>query len=107
MGRVRFQSLDETRESGGTQAGALTASVAARREKSPSAAAMSAETSRQVTAALDELDDEFRLVVILRDVEDMNYADISRVTGLALGTVKSRLHRARCMLREKLAGLME
>ena len=80
--------------------------MAARREADPATAAMSAETARRVLAALEEIDDELRLVVVLRDVEDMNYDDISQVTGMALGTVKSRLHRARCMLREKLADLI-
>jgi RNA polymerase sigma-70 factor (ECF subfamily) len=91
----------------GTQAEALTASMAARRELSPPAAAMAAESKRLVADALEELDEEFRLVVVLRDIEGMNYAEISEVTALPVGTVKSRLHRARMMLREKLAGLID
>ena len=105
-GRVRFQSLAGPEQFEGTQADRLTAAVAARREADPATAAMSAEAARRVLAALEEIDDELRLVVVLRDVEDMNYDEISQVTGMALGTVKSRLHRARCMLREKLADLI-
>ena len=48
-----------------------------------------------------ELDDDFREVLILRDVEDLSYEEIMEITGLAEGTVKSRLHRARAMLKSK------
>jgi len=68
---------------------------------------MSAEAADRVTQALDELDDEFRLVVILRDIEDMDYTEVAEVVGVPVGTVKSRLHRARCMLREKLHDLVD
>ena len=37
---------------------------------------------------------------MLRDVEEMSYEEIEAITGLAAGTVKSRIHRARAMLRE-------
>ena len=107
VGRVRFQSLSGTDEFDGTQADHLTAAVAAKRQVNPAAAAMTAETRTRVLEALEELDDEFRLVVLLRDVEEMDYDQISQVTGLPLGTVKSRLHRARCLLRQSLASLME
>ena len=107
VGRIRFQSLTGPDEFEGAQAERLTAAVAAKRQRGPQAAAMSSETSRRVAEALEELDDEFRLVVILRDVEEMDYAGIAQVTGLPVGTVKSRLHRGRCMLKEKLAALME
>ena len=36
----------------------------------------------------------------MRDVEELSYEEIEQITGLALGTVKSRIHRARAMLRE-------
>ena len=68
---------------------------------------MSAETADIVAAALDELEDEFRLVVVLRDIEGMDYARIGEVLELPVGTVKSRLHRARCLLRNKLTCLVE
>jgi len=107
VGRVRFQSLSGPDEMEGTQADHLTAAVAAGRQAGPLAAAMAAETRRRVLDALEELDDDFRLVVLLRDVEEMDYDQIAQVTGLPLGTVKSRLHRARCLLKQSLADLME
>lgn len=56
-----------------------------------------------VRRAIDELDEDQRVLVVLRDIEGMSYEDIMEVTELAEGTVKSRLHRAR----EKLAGILE
>ena len=46
---------------------------------------------------------EFREVLILREIEEMSYRDIAAVTGAPIGTVMSRLARARMMLREKWA----
>ena len=105
-GRIRFHTLDPSDSDGESQAGVLTAQMAARREKSPAAAVASAETQLMVTAALEELDDEMRLVVLLRDGEDMEYAEIADVLNTPVGTVKSRLHRARNELREKLKDLV-
>jgi len=105
-GRVRFQSMTDPDDGGSTQADRLTAALAERRQAGPERTAMAAETARAVSAAIDELDDEYRLVVILRDMEGMNYAEVAEVTGVASGTVKSRLHRARLILREKLADLV-
>ncbi len=105
-GRVRFQSLSGDAEYGSTQADVLTASVARRRNAAPEAEAMASETRHRVLEALEGLDDDFRLVVVLCDVEDMNYARAAEVLGVPVGTVKSRLHRARCILRQKLADLV-
>lgn len=46
------------------------------------------------------LDEEHRLVVVLRDVEDLSYEEICAITNLPVGTVKSRLHRARLALKK-------
>jgi len=43
------------------------------------------------------------MLIVLRDVEDLSYQEISSITGLAEGTVKSRLHRARMSLKDYLA----
>lgn len=48
---------------------------------------------------LAALDDEFRVLIVLRDIQGMTYEDIRKITGLAEGTVKSRLHRARAALK--------
>ena len=105
-GRVKFTSLSPDPRLGEGQADALTAEVAGRREPDPAEVVMQADVHRRVMEALEALDDEFRVVVVLRDIEDMDYQQIAGVLALPVGTVKSRLHRARCMLREKLADLI-
>lgn len=52
-----------------------------------------------VHACIAELDPDFRAALILRDVEDLSYEEIAEITGLPDGTVKSRIHRARAMLK--------
>ena len=106
-GRIKFHSLTRSDEYDGGQADELTAEISRRRTAGPVEAAAAAETSQLIATALEELDDEFRVVVVLRDIEDMDYAQIGRVLDLPVGTVKSRLHRARCMLRNRLTPVLE
>jgi RNA polymerase sigma-70 factor (ECF subfamily) len=54
-----------------------------------------------VRLCIDELEPDFREALILRDVENLSYEEIAEITGLADGTVKSRIHRARSMLKQK------
>lgn len=61
-----------------------------------------AEMEQVLQRAIAELDDDQRILVILRDVEDLSYEEICAITELPDGTVKSRLHRARMALRKKL-----
>jgi RNA polymerase sigma-70 factor, ECF subfamily len=56
-----------------------------------------------VQQAISTLDEDHKLLVILRDMQELSYEEICEVTGLNEGTVKSRLHRARMALKEKLA----
>ena len=55
--------------------------------------------------AIEDLPQDARTVVILRDVEGLSYEEIARITGYNLGTVKSRLARSRQQLREMLKGV--
>jgi RNA polymerase sigma-70 factor, ECF subfamily len=57
---------------------------------------------RLLQEAIGNLDDDHRIVVVLRDIEDLSIEEICDITGLPDGTVKSRLHRARLALRKKL-----
>ncbi len=52
-----------------------------------------------VELSISEMDPDFREILVLRDIEDLSYEELSEITGLADGTVKSRLHRARAMLK--------
>jgi len=55
-----------------------------------------------VKEAVDSLPDEFRIVVLLADLEDFSYKEIADIAGCPLGTVMSRLYRGRRLLRKKL-----
>ena len=55
-----------------------------------------------VTRAIDELPDEFREALVLSDVEGLPYAEIARITEVPVGTVKSRIFRARQALQKRL-----
>lgn len=59
-----------------------------------------------VKEALAQVDPDFRELVVLRDVEDLTYEQIAEVTGLARGTVKSRIHRGRQQLRQRVEQVM-
>jgi RNA polymerase sigma-70 factor (ECF subfamily) len=61
-----------------------------------------AEMDRIMQRAIEALPEEHRLLVILRDVEEMSYEEIAEITTLPEGTIKSRLHRARMAIKEEL-----
>jgi len=83
----------------GTQAERLVERAATADDKGPEKAASDVELQKAIAHALQALDDEHRAVVVLRDIEDFNYAEISEILEIPPGTVKSRLHRARMALR--------
>jgi len=56
-----------------------------------------------IQAALEELPPDFRAAVVLCDLEGLSYDEVAEALGVKLGTVRSRIHRGRTMLREKLA----
>jgi RNA polymerase sigma factor (sigma-70 family) len=55
-----------------------------------------------VVRAMESLNEEFRTIIILSDLEEMTYEEISEILEIPLGTVRSRLHRARKAMQEKL-----
>ena len=68
---------------------------------------MLAERTRALSAALATITDDQRTAIVLFDVEGYDYAEIAEMTGVSLGTVKSRIHRGRLALRDLLEGRME
>jgi RNA polymerase sigma-70 factor (ECF subfamily) len=64
------------------------------------------EARETVAAALDQLEPEAREVVVLRDIEGLTAAEVAQVTGTSVAAVKSRLHRARAALRERLLAVV-
>jgi len=89
--------LDETSQ----QANGAIANVSPRTPQ-PDRALEGVQMEAILQKAIEGLDDEHRIVVVLRDVEDLSIEEICEITGLPDGTVKSRLHRARLALRKKL-----
>jgi RNA polymerase sigma-70 factor (ECF subfamily) len=61
-----------------------------------------AEMEALTQTAIAALDEEHRLLIVLRDVEELSYLEIGEITGLAEGTIKSRLHRARMAIKDHL-----
>jgi len=59
-------------------------------------------TGQRVDAAIEALPPAFREVIVLRELEDLSYEDIARIAGIPIGTVMSRLSRARALLRAAL-----
>ena len=66
---------------------------------------MTKETVSQVQLALSRLDEERRNIIVLRDLQGVDYAEIASMLNIPVGTVRSRLHRARIELREILNAL--
>ena len=76
-------------------------------EVDPERIAVDAERSRALAVALRRITDDQRTAIVLYDVEGYDYAEIAEMTGVSLGTVKSRIHRGRLALRDVLADRME
>lgn len=72
------------------------------KSENPEDAVMARERERALTAALKELPDIFREVIVLCDIEGMSYDEISQSLAVNIGTVKSRIARGREELRRKL-----
>jgi RNA polymerase sigma-70 factor (ECF subfamily) len=64
------------------------------------------ERLERLQVAVDSLPPNYRLPFLLKEVEDLSYEEICQVLQISMGTVKSRIHRAKMLLREKLAGIL-
>jgi len=70
--------------------------------RDPESQALRPLVEAEISRALDELPEEFRVAVVLSDVEDLSYKEIAEVMDCPVGTVMSRLHRGRRILQKKL-----
>ena len=73
----------------------------------PVRTALTSERHKALNEALTTITDDQRAAIVLFDVEGYDYAEIAEMTGVSLGTVKSRIHRGRLALRDRLADRME
>jgi len=60
------------------------------------------ETVKEVLKIVVNLDENYRIPLILRDLQDYSYREIAELTGKPIGTVKTNIHRARKMIKEKI-----
>lgn len=100
--RKRLNSLDDPVS---TEEGEVKKEISANGPL-PSDILVQKERSELIQKALISLDDEFRIILVLRDIEGLSYEEIARILKINVGTVKSRLHRGRMMLKDKLQGVL-
>jgi len=81
---------------------ALEASGGASQRDDPSRLSSRAQDHKALTLALDKLSEEHRLVLVMHDMEGYRLPELQQITGIAVGTLKSRLHRARARLKSLL-----
>lgn len=90
-------SIDEARRQHGDQLSDE------RADADPAAALDTEERQAIVRRALNELAEDYRTAIILKEIEGLQYDEIAQIVGCPIGTVRSRIHRARHELREKLS----
>ena len=110
LGRIRDQRpttdldhLDAINEQGEARVIFL---PSARQDSNPEASAARAEVRRLLERAVDQLPGPFRSVFVMRDIEEMSVEETATHLGLRPETVKTRLHRARRLLRQSLSGTL-
>lgn len=104
-GRRKSRSLNEL--DGTLEAASQASSLSQSESSDPAERAEQSEQNSKVVAALDQLAGHYKTVIVLRDVEDLDYQQIAQIVGVPVGTVKSRVHRGRLALRKHLAELIE
>ncbi len=75
------------------------------RRREPEARLLAAADAAMLNKAIEALPLAFREVIVMRELEDLSYKEIAAITGIAMGTVMSRLSRGRQLLRGALSGL--
>jgi len=97
--RRQTSSLDQLIEEA-EQSGNSSFPILEHTDSDPEKSVINKEFLRELTIGLNSLPIEQKMVVVLSDIQGMNYEEISKITGTSLGTVKSRLNRGRTKLRE-------
>src|SRR4030095_732294 len=91
-------SLDITRGQSDTSIGNLLPGHGS----SPEAQAISSERERNIMHALAEIKEEYRIALMLREIEELSYEEIAQTLSISIGTVKSRIARGREELRRRI-----
>ena len=101
--REQERSLDAPETEGGN----LKEFLADDRVQTPFQSLLSRENQELVQNALERLTESSRTILVLREMEDLSYEEVADILHISLGTVKSRLARARQALKEELETIME
>ncbi len=72
-------------------------------DRTPETALLRRESAKRLREAVQRLPAEYRLILVLHDMEELSDSDVAEITGLRLGTIRVRLHRARLFVRKELA----
>jgi RNA polymerase sigma-70 factor (ECF subfamily) len=99
--KARLQSLDQPLDLGGHSEEVFIEIPDV--GSNPERMMLSHELDEHIQRALGSLTPDFRMTVILADIQGLSYEEISAAMGCSLGTVRSRLHRGRKLLRQKMA----
>jgi RNA polymerase sigma-70 factor, ECF subfamily len=78
-------------------------SLSGNSDASPETLLMRHEGAKRLREAIQKLPPDYRLVLVLRDMEELSDSDVAEITGLRQGTIRVRLHRARLFVRKELA----
>ena len=97
--RVQCESLDAPIK---TESRTLAAREIVDQANQPDLRLMARMLDGPIQDALDALPPDYRIVVVLSDIQQMTYQEISRTLGCPIGTVRSRLHRGRAILKDRL-----
>ena len=100
-----LEELLPTFEADGHRAGDRTY-ILADWSQNPEAELLSGERRRMLERAIDSLPDHYRAVLVLRDVEELSNEEVAAILDESVSSVKSRLHRARMVLREQLTRVL-
>ena len=72
-------------------------------DRTPETSLLRRESAKRLREAVQRLPAEYRLILVLHDMEELSDSDVAEITGLRLGTIRVRLHRARLFVRKELA----
>ena len=79
--------------------------LSSRRESTPETSLLRRESAKRLRDAVRKLPPDYRLILVLHDMEELSDSDVAEITGLRPGTIRVRLHRARLFVRKELAKL--
>lgn len=100
--RKPFLSLDEVPNGASINGNVASITPPGAWSRQPDEKLLTAELGKHIDHAVDELPEKYRLVLLLRETEGLSNDEVASILGLTIPTVKSRLHRSRMFVRERI-----